>query len=178
MGTVSVRREGFQDTVDFEPVRVGLSQLPSSYYVSEILYGGATVKGRFADIASDSVTQSIEFTISEKAATIQGRVSKENAPTAANVLLIPRPMNPQADFPAYFDGEAGDDGRFSIAGLPPGAYHVLAVSSSAWNWELQKPGILAALEAGAKEINLDPVSALPFFIVPLVFCTSSNPNLI
>ena len=102
MGTVSVRREGFQDTVDFEPVRVGLSQLPSSYYVSEILYGGATVKGRFADIASDSVTQSIEFTISEKAATIQGRVSKENAPTAANVLLIPRPMNPQADFPAYF----------------------------------------------------------------------------
>jgi hypothetical protein len=104
------------------------------------------VQGRFAEINPDAIGQSLQFTVSDKAA------------AAATVLLIPWPLNPQADFPAFFDGEAGDDGRFSIAGLPPGSYHALAVSASAWSQELQKPAILAALTAGAKEITLVPVA--------------------
>jgi hypothetical protein len=155
---VSAGREDFRAIVDFEPVRVGLSGVPGSHYVSEILYNGVSIKGRFAEIDPAAISQLVQFKVSDKASTVQGKVSKEDAPAAATVLLIPWPLNPQSDFPAYFDAEAGDDGKFSIRGLPPGAYHALAVSASSWSEELQKPGVLATLAAGAKEISLDPAA--------------------
>ncbi|HEY1760740.1 MAG TPA: carboxypeptidase-like regulatory domain-containing protein [Bryobacteraceae bacterium] len=158
-GSFGAQRGGFQATLDFEPVRIGLSGLPSSYYVSEILYNSESVNGRFAEITPGTVSQSVQFTVSDKAASVQGKVTLEDAPVAATVLLIPWPIDPRVEFPAFFDGEADDTGVFSIAGLPPGSYRALAVTESAWNRELQRPGVLAAFAAGAKEIRLDPAAS-------------------
>jgi hypothetical protein len=125
---------------------------------------GAIIKDRFVDIDPGDISPSVQFTVADKAAAVQGTVSKNDAKSPAKVLLIPWPIDPHGDFPEYFDADADAGGKFSIAGLPPGSYHVLAVTASAWSGELQRPGVLAALAAGAKEIALDAAATLEILL--------------
>ena len=47
-----------------------------------------------------------------------------------------------------------------VAGIPPGAYHVLTVTDSEWEGRLQGPGELAALAADAEDVDVGAESTV------------------
>lgn len=136
-----------------ETVQLQISGLPAPYYVSEIQYAGQPVHDGIVALNPLATAQTITVRVSAKSATIQGTVKANGDPVAsAKVILVPWPLRWKGSFPIFFDTSA-IDGSFTIAQLPPDTYHVLSVETNAWETELQKPGVLAALAAQGTEVT-------------------------
>lgn len=136
-----------------ETLQFQISGLPTPYYVSEIQYAGQPVHDGIVTLNPLSAAQTLTVRVSAKSATVQGTVKANGDPVAsAKVILVPWPLRWKGPFPIYFDTSA-TDGSFTIAQLPPETYHVLSVEPAAWDTELQKPGVLAALAAEGTEVT-------------------------
>ena len=74
-------------------------------------------------------------------ARIEGVVEKNGKPLAG-VMVALVPIDPQANVDLFRRDQSDFDGTFSLQGVVPGAYTVVAVED-AWGFEWMKPGVLA-----------------------------------
>lgn len=141
--------------------RVQVFGLRPPFYVSGIDYAGRTSREAIFTAGSGAGTEPLLVVVSGDAGSLTGKVTERDDPApAATVIAVAWPVTTQLDFPVHLTTASGEDGAYALAGVPPGDYRLLAVSRQAWDSELQKPGRLAALAAGAKSVTLRPHAAI------------------
>jgi hypothetical protein len=151
-------REAAWDFIVLAPAtefaQITLPKLPEQYCIREILYnGGATDDGAFR-VNREAPSQLIEITLSDKPATLTGRVIQKEKPVpGAIVVIAPWPVALRTDWPKTIRTAAGDDGKFSFKGLAPGAWRIFAVHP-ALRQKLEQPGFLLGLIGRAEEYTL------------------------
>jgi hypothetical protein len=149
--TLAARSQG---TIDLQ--LTGLPAL-SPYYLSEMLYNGSAVRDGFWELNPRAMTQTLDVKLSDKGATLRGKVLLKGDPVPnASLIAVPWPVRWKGAFPVEFFCAGTEDGTFNLAGLPPDSYHVLAVPTSAWRSTLQKPGALAALAEPGTSVDMGP----------------------
>ena len=135
-----------------ETLQLQVSGLPAPYYVSEIQYAGQPVHDGIVALNSMASAQMLTVRASAKSASVQGTVKEKGDPVAsAKVILVPWPLRWRGAFPIFFETSA-TEGNFAITQVPPDTYRALSVEPAAWDTELQKPGVLAALAAEGTEV--------------------------
>jgi len=137
-----------------ESVQASIPKLPEQYCIREILYNGGTTDDGTFRVNRDAPSQLIEFTLSDKPASLSGRVVHKEKPIAgAIVVLAPWPAALRAEWPKTTRTAAGDDGSFSFKGLAPGAWRVFAIEPGL-RLKLEQPGFLLSLIGRAEEHTL------------------------
>jgi hypothetical protein len=135
--------------------------LPLPHFISKVTYSGTPIIDGVLTVQPYSPDQTIKITISADGGSLQGMVTERGEPVpGASVLLLPWPIRYIADFPVYYVSAADDQGFYTVSGIPPGNYRVLAVPSPAWETELQKPGLLSGLAPAGSEIAIAPLGAV------------------
>ena len=148
---------------------VKVNNAPEGSYVKSVRFGGREVTEEGLDLTG-GVSGSLQITLSPEAAQVDGVVQDaDNKPvTGATVVLIPDSRR----FSLYKEEHTDQNGRFSMKGLTPGNYKLLA-------WEdietgaFYDPEFLKKYESKAESLSLKPsdrrniqVKAIPFEKLP------------
>jgi hypothetical protein len=124
--------------------------LAPKYYVKEVRLNGGPVPDAIVTLAA--AANHMEIAIDDKPGAITGTVIDGDKPVAeAMVRLFPK--GPQL---GIFDRNIRTDkqGRFQINGVPPGEYHILALSSETGSQPVGFAKVVA-LAAGAQSVTLE-----------------------
>lgn len=140
-------------------------------YAASVIAGGIDLLREPLVIANTSAIPSIEITMRDDSAHIEGTVEgADPALTAGNILaasfvginppgahtpfahvyFVPLPESPGR----FSEVVAGPDGTFTSPELPPGAYRVLAFKHPQTNIEYQNPDAIRVYEAKGQVVHL------------------------
>ena len=133
---------------------VWISGLGPGNYVKEIRYNGVRVGADIVALESGDPTRTLAIVIDDKPGVIAGAVMSGDKPVS-RPFVIARRWPPSIGSSRFGLATArGDDaGRFRIAGLAPGEYHLIALRS------IDQPPSETALEpalSAAKKIEVGP----------------------
>jgi len=145
------------------PVRMP-ANWPDGWYIASATSGGRDIL-KDGLLVGDGRASPVEIVIAEGAARIEGvaRDSLDDLIPGARVVLIPPAVRrgPRTRFPTAV---AAETGAWSLGGVPPGEYRVLAVDVAGFEdgrptptysyWE--DPGFLRAYELQGERITVDP----------------------
>ena len=109
------------------------------YAVKRILAPSGDTEGHDLVVSSPAMDITVELT--EGIVTIEGLVAKAGKP-ASGIMVALVPADPAAHIEYFRRDQSDFDGTFSLHGVLPGTYTVVAVED-AWGFEWLKPGILA-----------------------------------
>jgi hypothetical protein len=142
--------------VAFVDHMVMVTGLESGCYVKELRYNGALITGDVFAFQSVALSHTLKIVVDDKPGVITGTVMDGDQPLSQPYVLarkwpVVTPWSPSGMF--FVRGD--DAGRFRIAGLPPGQYHVLAVRS--FDPATSQATVDRAL-AAAKAIDVGPGS--------------------
>lgn len=100
--------------------------LPNDYYVAAVRVNGADMMPFGIDGNAASLDNPFEVVLDSRGGAVSGRVqgSDDTLWTRASVALIPDPPNGRVQ--AYREGAADENGVFTIHGVPPGHYVLIA----------------------------------------------------
>ena len=110
---------------------------PGKRYSVVRVVGAAGNEVNVAEGATAEVTAELAVGV----ARIEGVVEKNGKPLAG-VMVALVPIDPQANVDLFRRDQSDFDGTFSLQGVVPGAYTVVAVED-AWGFEWMKAGVLA-----------------------------------
>jgi hypothetical protein len=140
--------------------RLSIRGVPGSHYVKAVRYNGSAVRGNPSELVfaldPSAASHSVVIEVDDKPAFVTGVVTERERPVGQPyVVLMPWPLrDPGSIWP--IPSTTGDaDGKFQFAGLAPGEYRILAVSSAV-RYEFNKPSVLERLLATAKKVGLSP----------------------
>ncbi len=137
------------------PVQLKLTGLEAPYYISDLLYSGSSAPDGVFTPQPYAAGQSLKIIVSDDSGGVQGTVSDGDAVVPeATVVIVPWPLRRPSDFPVHFLTTTDQSGAFKLAGLPPGTYRMLSVSSAAWETQLQKPGVVDSLAADCQSVSI------------------------
>ena len=106
--------------------------------------------GGVVDLDEPAPPVRLQVTVAEDGASLSGTIEDKTGPVThgyASVQLLPEGFNPQDRIYAT----PAQGGRYSLRGLPPGAYRLLAIDPSAgWTEDLWKKAERIELKAGEK----------------------------
>ena len=153
-----------------EKGRAELQQIPAGVYdvqvwnfgkaytIDHMTFEGALVKGHKVTIPAGSLP-SISLALVPGDAQIQGVVKRAGKGVAgAMVVLVPKDPDLHRDL---FRRDQSDlDGTFSLQGIVPGSYTVLAIEDG-WNLDWSEPGVIAAYLKGGRTIEIAGQSMRP-----------------
>jgi protocatechuate 3,4-dioxygenase beta subunit len=110
--------------------RVQVRSLPEGSYVKSIRYGGQMVSEEGIDLTS-GVSGSLQVTLSMAGARVEGVVqgTDDKPVSGATVVLAPASQR----YSVFKETWTGEDGSYSIKGIAPGEYGILA-------WDDIEPG--------------------------------------
>jgi carboxypeptidase family protein len=115
--------------------------LSKPYSIAHISAAGAKVSGHTLTVTAGA-SPAVSLTLVAGTTEIQGVVHRGGKPFAgAMVVLVPG--NPDADHDLFRRDQSDQDGTFSLRGVIPGAYTVLAIENG-WELDWSQPGVLAA----------------------------------
>jgi hypothetical protein len=138
---------------------------PEGTYVKSVRYGDQELSEEGLDLTG-GVAGSLQITLSPEAVQVDGVVQdSDNKPvTGATVVLVPDSRR----FSLYKEEHSDQSGRFSMKGLTPGNYKLLAwedIETGAY----QDPEFLKKYEGKAESLSLKPsdrmtvqVKVIPF----------------
>ena len=128
--------------------------LPQTHYVKEVHYSGGAAEQGFFNLTSGA---QIEIVIDDKVATVTGSLSAADKPVAQGVLrAIPWPMvSPQPFGDMQYVAKILN-GRFELAGLPPGDYRIFAVSVADGSRTVQDLTVLNQFASRVETTRLGP----------------------
>jgi len=113
---------------DLSDIRV--SNLPSGYFVKSVIFSGHEVSETGIELGLGGTHQA-DIVISANGATLEGSVSEaEDKPSPdATVVLVPDPEHRQLKS-RYYTATADQNGHFTVSGIHPGEYTVVAWDSA------------------------------------------------
>jgi hypothetical protein len=127
--------------------------LPEGFYVQKATYNGVAIDSSRWQTNRYALAHSLEIWLSERGATLTGLVKqKDDAVADARVTVVSWPA-PAGEFPATKTATTDAAGRFTLKGLAPGHYRVIACVEADRS-RLQMPGVLAGLAGAAKDVEL------------------------
>jgi hypothetical protein len=148
---------------------VTASRIPSGVYLKAVRLSGQSVPGKTVDLTAGA--GELQLVFSDKAATVEGLVERDRTDRAAGVvLLVPDPYRdePPEPPPIGVPQSVGEDGRFTLTGVPPGQYRLYAfedfdprsgVNPDLLNQVQSKSERLVAAEGDMIQIHLKQVLA-------------------
>jgi hypothetical protein len=111
------------------------------YSIAHIAAEGAEVSGHTLTVPA-AASLSISLALVGGSAEIQGTVKRAGKAFAgAMVVLVPK--NPELDRDLFRRDQSDLDGTFSLRGVIPGSYTVLAIENG-WDLDWSQPGVIAA----------------------------------
>jgi hypothetical protein len=135
-------------------VEVNVSGVAAPQYVQSILYNGARAPGGVFEPDPYALEHSLEVVVANDGATLHGQVAERGDPVAgARVAMVKWPQVLVDGFPVMVTATCDTAGRFSQAGLAPGAYRVFAYHEADAP-KLDLPGVVSAQAGSATEVTL------------------------
>lgn len=125
--------------------RINLFGLPPDQFIAAIRYGNQDVTALgYLEVSASSPDRMVEIVVDEPAASVGGIVRNRSDEPVADALVVLIPSeNRRQNLELYRTVYTDQLGRFSIAGLPPGDYAVIAwedVPDGAWrNADFMRP---------------------------------------
>jgi hypothetical protein len=128
--------------------------LPPGAYVSDIRQSGQSVYND--GVLIEAQQNSVQITVKLDGATIFGVVRTEDRKPAAtaNVILVP-PVTRRGNPMAYKTAMTDDAGRFSLAGVMPGTYTILALKSRPYSQPWLNPAFISRYEDRARVVRVE-----------------------
>ena len=122
-----------------------------AYAVDQMTVNGVSVKGHRVTIIAGSLP-SISITLVPGDAQVNGVVNRAGKGVAgAMVVLVPK--NPDLHRDLFRRDQSDLDGSFSLQGVVPGVYTVLAIDDG-WNLDWSEPTVIAAYLKGGRTIKI------------------------
>jgi hypothetical protein len=129
-----------------------------AYAVDQVSVNGVSVKGRRVTIVAGSLP-SISITLAPGDAQVNGLVNRAGKGVAgAMVVLVPK--NPDLHRDLFRRDQSDLDGTFSLQGVVPGSYTVLAIDDG-WNLDWSEPAVIAEYIKGGRTITIAGQSTQP-----------------
>ena len=128
------------------------------YSIDRMAVDGAQVRDHKVKVTSGS-SPSISLTLVDGSVQVQGvvkRVGKEVA--GAMVVLVPK--DPELHRDRFRRDQSDLDGTFSLQGVVPGSYTVLAIDNG-WELDWSQPGVIAAYIKGGTSVEIPNQSGRP-----------------
>lgn len=124
--------------------------LPGDYYLKDLRTDGQSIERN--QLAGSGPHQHLELVLSPSGGHIEGLVQDEkDQPASASVLLVP-----DAARRTYFDlfrkSRSGSDGKFTLRGIPPGTYSLLAIDGVDPDDLINDPDLLKQYETHAETV--------------------------
>jgi hypothetical protein len=121
------------------------------YSIAHMAVGGAEVSGHTLTVPA-AASLSISLALVGGSAEIQGSVKRAGKAFAgAMVVLVPK--NPELDRDLFRRDQSDLDGTFSLRGVIPGSYTVLAIENG-WDLDWSQPGVIAAYVKHGRPIEV------------------------
>lgn len=152
--TVSANEDGtfaFGSSSD-DAYRVSMPNLPEGFYLKEARSEGVDVLDGFGRIAGDR----LELLVSSKAGTIEGAVTDEvdGSHAGIQVVLVPGRRH-RTDL--FIRAVTDANGRFRIAGIPPGEYKAFAWTGLE-DYGYFDPAVLDSYEVRGRAVQVEESS--------------------
>jgi hypothetical protein len=117
---------------------LALQGLKLPFYVKQVSYNGTRLPGTILALDPYTPKHSIEVTISDRPATVEGSVTVKGDPAPGTRVLVSRwPLVLKGGYPVFVSCRTDGKGHFKQSGLAPGVYRVAAVSDSA-RWRIER----------------------------------------
>jgi hypothetical protein len=134
--------------------RLVFSGLPEDFYVQEARIGRIDALRETIRVES-SAAMALDIVVASGTATISGVVWDASRRTVAGARVVIAPADRPSRPELFRDTVANQEGRFSVAGLPPGDYRAFAWESiEPYGWF--DPEILSRSRAQSKSVKLVP----------------------
>jgi hypothetical protein len=122
------------------------------YSISRIVAEGAVVSGRTLNVAAGS-SASVSLTLVGASVEVEGVVKKAGQPFAgAMVVLVPK--NPEIDHDLLRRDQSDLDGSFSLHGVAPGSYTLLAIENEG-DLDWSQPTVIGAYLKHGRKLQID-----------------------
>jgi hypothetical protein len=144
-------------------VLVGGAEKP--YSIRHIAAEGAEISGHTLTVPA-AASLSISLTLVGGSTEIQGTVKRAGKAFAgAMVLLVPK--NPEVDRDLFRRDQSDLDGTFSLRGVIPGSYRVLAIENG-WDLDWSQPGVIAAYLKHGRPIEIGHQGRRPIHLAEAI----------
>jgi len=121
------------------------------YSIAHVAAEGAEVSGHVLTLPPGSST-SVSLSLVAGRVEVQGIVKKSGRGFAgAMVVLVPN--DPKGNRDLFRRDQSDLDGTFSLPGVIPGSYTVLAIENG-WDMDWSQPGVIAAYVKGGRKIEV------------------------
>ena len=121
------------------------------YNISHVSAEGAQVSGRAVEIAAGS-SATLSVTVSVGTVEVEGIV-KRAGHGFAGAMIVLVPENPAQNRDWFRRDQSDLDGTFSLRGVVPGAYKIVAIEDG-WDLDWSQPEVIAAYAKHAKTIEI------------------------
>jgi hypothetical protein len=143
-------------------VRFGASRVPDGWWLKSVMVGGINGVDDPVSVGRGGAAGTVRAMFASGAAALRGTVTTDGRQTASEFAVAVYSTEPAKWFPRspYVQlAAAGQEGTFTVTGLPPGEYYVVAVdgftgSSTYGDW--QNPDLLQSLAPAARRVSLRP----------------------
>ena len=124
---------------------------PTGGRVSRIAAGGARVEGQNVEIAGAGTVQ-LTITLGRGFGTVNGTVLRDDKPVAgAMVVLVPQDL--ENNLPLARRDQSDLDGTFTLGGVVPGKYTVVAIENG-WELDWMSSQVLNAYLKGGRAVTV------------------------
>ena len=121
------------------------------YSIAHMAVEGASASGHTLTVAAGSVP-SVSLTLVGGSAEVRGSAKRDGKAFAgAMVVLVPK--NPELDRDLFRRDQSDLDGTFSLRGVVPGSYTVVAIENG-WDLDWSQPGVIAAYRKHGRTIQI------------------------
>jgi hypothetical protein len=122
------------------------------YSISRISAEGADVSGHTLTVTAGS-SPSISLTLVSGSVEVEGTAKKAGKGFAgAMVVLVPK--NPEVDHDLFRRDQSDLDGTFTLQGVIPGSYTLVAIENG-WDLDWSKPAVIAAYAKHGRSVRVD-----------------------
>jgi uncharacterized surface anchored protein len=153
---VAVWQVGPKGDAVLEQVQAGVYEVLAwnfgkPYSIDHMTVEGVRVQGHKITIASGS-SPSISLTLVAGSAQVQGIVKREGKGVAgAMVVLVPK--DPELHRDLFRRDQSDQDGTFTLQGIVPGPYTVLAIENG-WELDWSEPRVIAAYIKRGRSVEI------------------------
>lgn len=133
--------------------RIEVNVPSGGHYVQKVAAKGATISGREITIAGgDDVNLTI--TLGQGQGQVTGVVQSDGKPTSGVMVLLVPESRQEMEEDSRMD-ESDSDGSFTLGGILPGPYILLAIKDG-WDLEWAQPGVLEPYLPAGQQLTIAP----------------------
>jgi hypothetical protein len=111
------------------------------YSISRMSAEGADVSGHTLIVTAGS-SPSVSLTLVSGSVEVEG-TAKKDGKGFAGAMVVLAPKNPEVDHDLFRRDQSDLDGTFTLHGVVPGSYTLVAIENG-WDLDWSKPGVIAA----------------------------------